>query len=170
MTAHTRGGYLRITGVTDIESACMRIAASSGPQLPPFRSVADRKIALACVYDRSAPWPTGAIKRFGRRRVVVLICDDFGGPGEARAPEARRCARKLRDWARWVMVHGGAGDAAHYRAAAQAAQIVNHAVVIETSSDRAREWAAFLGCPATLLVLPEAGGAHPIEPERGKMQ
>ena len=61
------------------------------------------------------------------------------------------------------------GEADHYRSAVLATVAVQRLAFIETTSARAAEWAAFLGCPRTLLIIPP-GGAHPVAGHRETVQ
>jgi hypothetical protein len=123
--------------------------------LPAERDVID----LVAIADPKTPWPRQM--RHTAAPTVCLIGDDPGTPGGMGGPDAWRCARKLGAWARAVIVHGAGGEAAHYQAAVDAALLVNRVVFIETTSAHAKAWAERIGCPRTLLILPESG-PHPV--------
>ena len=60
---------------------------------------------------------------------------------------------------------------AHYRAVSADAAVWRNVLVVETSSARAPEWAAYLNkrLRNITLILPRDGGAHPV-PFMGVLQ
>lgn len=70
-----------------------------------------------------------------------------------------------------AIVHGTGGQPWHYDAAANTAMQVRRLLFIETSSDGAQLWAAFLKERTPALpfkgLVPPAPGSHPVMPAKG---
>jgi hypothetical protein len=160
---------INLTTRAAIERACDAAGRLGLPQLPLFRAAADGLICLISIYDPTAPWPAALIERNAWRPTLVLIGADPGYGQPDPAPEEWAAANRLRYWCRAAMVHGAGGTADHYREAAGRTLLASRFALIETTSARAHEWAAFLKCPRTQLILPADGAPHPI-PEKVVMQ
>lgn len=156
----------------DLDRACDVAARLGVPQLPLLQAAASGLLALITVPATHTPWPTKQIERTGHRRPVVVLVGgdpneelhpDHGQPDPA--PSEWVCARRIKYFARGVIVHGAAGEHDHYRAAIAEAVLVRRLAFIETTSLRAPEWAAFLGCRLTHLIVP-VDGVHPVPDAR----
>lgn len=105
-----------------------------------------------------------------RRPIVALVGDD---DYQTTGPDGWACADKLRAWAGFAVVHGTGAQRHHYAMAAAMAAEVGRLLLIETSSDGAQQWAAFLHerIPALQFmgVLPPAPGSHPVMPSKGEL-
>ncbi len=119
-------------------------------------------LRLIVIEDTGAVWPARLVGR-QRRPTCVLVGADPGYGEPDPALSEWRCARQLKYWCRAVTVHGTAGERDHYRAAVTATISAGRLAFIETTSRRAREWGAFLGCPRTLLIVPFGGAVHPAQ-------
>lgn len=156
-----------ITRPADIERAADFIARANAPQLPLFRAVADRRIALVAVGRPDNAWPAAIIARATRRGrpAVVLVGDDpAAGFPDALGPLRWKAAARLGRWCNWVMIHAAGGEHGHYSAAVQAAELVGRVALIETGTQHAAAWSGFLGCRHTLLIAPRDGLPHPVRP------
>ena len=95
--------------------------------------------------------------------------DDYATTG----PDGWACAAKLRTWAAFAVVHGTGAKREHYTMAACMVAKVGRLLLIETSSDGAQQWAAFLherSPPLTFMgLLPPAPGSHPVMPAKGDL-
>lgn len=159
-----------VTSREDLERLCDRVGRLSLPQLPLFRAGADGLLALVVIHNQYAAWPTALIERNAGRPTCVLIGGDPGAEHPDPPSDAWACARRLKYWQpRAALIHGAAGEADHYRQAAAATVAATRVAFIETTSRRAQEWADFLRCPRTLILLP-SDGVHPVPAPRGWMQ
>ena len=117
-------------------------------------------IDLVGIAEPRTPWP-----RQMRHTVAPTLCligDDPAGLDGLGGPDAWRCACKLGAWAQAVIVHGAGGEAAHYQAAVQATLYMRRVVFVETTSVHAAAWVERIGCPRTLVFLPN-DGPHPVQ-------
>ncbi|MBN8903041.1 MAG: hypothetical protein J0H99_01695 [Rhodospirillales bacterium] len=109
-------------------------------------------------------WPSATVAAYGSKPLVALVGADLGFGSEDVGPDEWTCARRLRYWKpNAVIIHGAAGEIAHYRLGVALALTVGRLAFIECSSRRVEEWRRFLGCPHTVAILPE-GGVHPVAP------
>jgi hypothetical protein len=155
-----------LTDRAAMEALAARAASAGYGGLPLIRASIDLGLGLVAITHHATPWPADMIARLGSRPTCVLIAADPGYGSPDPAPDQWACAHRLKYWAKGAAIHGAAGEPDHYRRAAMAALSCGRLAFIETTSNRAREWAAFLGCPRTLLWVP-ASGAHPV---RGTLQ
>lgn len=143
-------------------------AAGAGHMTGLLRPAARGDINVGFVPRGGTP-PLRRLERAGRPVVVVLGDDDYQSTG----PDGWACAVKLRRWASYAIVNGGAGDRDHYAMAAVMARRVRRLLFVETSSAAAQEWAGFLKARTPALpflgILPTVG-PHPILPPREAMQ
>ena len=130
------------------------------PRVPLFAAAANGRIGVILVDESADAIPARLLKR--RRPLCVLIGADYGAGEPDPAPADWRCAQQLKFWTRAVIAHGAAGDAAHYRLAAEAAETFGRVVFIEASGLRVREWVEYLCCARTLALVPD--GVHPVGP------
>ena len=121
--------------------------------------------ACAPMRDTMMP-PLYRLGKTGRPVVVIIGDDDYRPAG----PDTWTCAPKLREWAAFAIVHGTGGQPHHYEMAAEMAMQVRRLLLVETTSDAAQDWAAFLQERSPALpfmgILPPQG-AHPVMPARG---
>jgi len=155
---------MKVTQQAAVERACDFLARAQAPQLPLWRAVADRRIALLHIAGPGAKWPARRIASITRPIVVLVGDDPPPGHDAALGPLGWRCAARLRRWCNWAMVHGAGGEHGHYSAAAQAAEMVGRVALVETSSHKANAWRDFIACPNTLLIVPRDGLPHPTVP------
>ena len=150
-----------------LRDVCTALAAANDPHLPLMQAASDGRIALGWAIRPGAGWPFQAVAAV-QRPAVFLIGDDPWPNGEAVGPAGwDALARQLRTWARSVIVHGGAGAPEHYREAVRAAELTGRCAMIETGSVWVEAWGRYLACPATLLIKPADGVAHPMRRAEG---
>ena len=105
-----------------------------------------------------------------RRPIVALVGDD---DYQTTGADGWACADRLRAWAAFAVVHGTGAQREHYTMAATLAAKVGRLLLIETSSDGAQQWAAFLHERSPALefmgLLPPVPGSHPIMPNKGEV-
>jgi hypothetical protein len=150
-----------------LETVCAKLVAAGAPQLPLWRAVADRRIALIHIIGPEAAWPSATLERLPMP-LVVLVGADMGAGNDA-PPDKWQCARRLKYWCRAAIIHGAGGKPEHYRIAVAAAEACRRVALIETTSEQAPSWKALIGCPRTLLILPREG-EHPRTPAREVVQ
>lgn len=138
-----------------IKAVCSRLVAMQAAQLPLWRAAAEREFAIVVIANPEAEWPHKALERI-RRPVVILVAADYGD-GNDPSPAAWRCVEYLGRWCRTVIVHGGSGEADHYRLAAAVTEVRERLVLVECSSAAACTWAEAIACPHTLVILPQNG-------------
>ncbi|MBR0682221.1 hypothetical protein GXW74_17150 [Roseomonas eburnea] len=96
--------------------------------------------------------------------LVVLVGADM--PPHA-GPSAIPQAEALMRWAGALIVHGAAGEPAHYAEAVRAALIKRRLLMVETATARQGEWAALRERVApklpALFIRTRPGVVHPIE-------
>jgi hypothetical protein len=102
-----------------------------------LRPAAAGAIDAAFVY-RGARLSMRQLKSTGRPALAILGDDDYASTGPAAWPDAVRLLR----WARFVILHGAGGEAAHYAAAVIAAQEHHRALLIETDTAHLEAWRA----------------------------
>ena len=146
----------------DLEAACQRAAAAGLPQLALFRGAADGRHTLAIISKADVAWPARVSKHLGPS--IVVIGDDPYPNGHSIGPGGWTCARRAKDWARFVFVHGTGGAIDHYRAASFAASVHRRLLIVETDSAHIAEWADHFG-GNVLRFQPPAGRVHPSPTE-----
>lgn len=106
------------------------------------------------------------LHRLRKRPVAVLIGDDDYQPA---GPATWACSAKLRDWARFAIIHGTGAQQEHYAMAALLTLETGRLLFIETSSSGAQDWAGFLRRRADLKFMGflPTDGAHPVMPAKG---
>ena len=112
--------------------------------------------------------PLYRLGKQGRPLVLLLGDDDYRPAG----PSTWACAAKAREWAAACIVHGTGAQPWHYEMGAVTAMQVRRLLFIETTSEAAQDWAAFLKQRTPMLplmgLLPP-DGAHPIMPSKGQV-
>ena len=98
-----------------------------------------------------------------------MIGADVDGEKPDAPPDEWRCAKRIRWWCKAAVIHGAAGEAAHYRNAAIVTEMAKRFVFVEARSEHAAAWAAIIRCPTSLVILPRKG-AHPIAPPTKTIQ
>lgn len=163
---------VEITTRHDLERVCDMAGRMGLPQLPLFRAAADGTLTLIRIEGTDAAWPARLIEQNGDRPICVTIGADPGYGFPDPRPDEWTCAKRLKYWCQggWAIVHGAAGELDHYREAVTATLMFRRLAFIETTSAHAAEWARFLRCPRTLIIIPSDGGVHPIPEPPGRMQ
>jgi hypothetical protein len=100
-----------------------------------------------------------------RPTLAVVGDDDYRSTG----PSGWMATPALVTWAAAAVIHAAGASAETYAEAAEAARISGRAVLIETDTAHAEQWAMVFEERPVLLVLPR-DGAHPTLPERSAMQ
>jgi hypothetical protein len=167
-----------------------RLVASDRPGhfVPLGAKALDRAIAGAGGAAPAAALP-GARRRGHRVVRGATRADGVEPPARRRPQAARRRDRRRRppvprtrrlpggkglaQWARAALVHGAAGEAAHYELALVAAHGCRRVLIIETDSAHVAAWCRALGDGRRmplLCIVPPDGRAHPTPPARGTLQ
>lgn len=144
-----------------LQGVYRRAAAANAPLLALLQGAIDQRHELAIIADAAVPWPSRISKCAAP--YATLIADDPWPNGDSLGPAGWACARGARRWARSVIIHGTGPSFHHYRFASAATQISRALLLIETDSAHIDEWAAFVGCPSTLIIRPPAGCVHPSQ-------
>lgn len=159
--------FLHISEAGQINDLIVRAEAMDAPgRAELLRGVRDAGINTIFV-DRFAVVPMKALRQTLRPLLVVVGDDDFASTGPAAWPSWNR----LKTWARGALLHAAAGDVGSYRLAIAGTLARRKLVLIETSSQYARDWALALrqaNIP-TVAVLPR-GGEHPVLPAKKDLQ
>lgn len=141
--------------------------AGVGFYAPLLRRVMLGELNICLPQRDTAMPPLWRLGKKGRPVVCILGDDDYATTG----PAGWACAGKVRAWAAGAIVHGTGGQPWHYDGAADTAMKVRRLMFIETSSDAAQLWAAFLRERTPALpfmgLLPPAPGSHPVMPDKG---
>lgn len=94
---------------------------------------------------------------------LALIGDDDHAAVDG--PDTWPIARRALRWARFILIHGGPGDASHYEYAIGLAKRYRRLVMIECASARIAAWeqAGSKWCTGAegLVMRPPPGGVHP---------
>jgi len=140
--------------------------AGAGFYTPMLQRVMRGKLNVCWPQRDTAMPPLWRLGKKDRPVVCILGDDDYATTG----PAGWACAGRVRAWAAGAIVHGTGGQPWHYDGAANTAMQVRRLVFIETSSDAAQLWAAFLrertpALPFMGLLPPD--GAHPVMPAKG---
>jgi hypothetical protein len=143
--------------------------AGAGHTAELLRAARRGEIAFVQPQDRAALVSMSALKRAPRPVLVVVGDDDYQSTG----PAGWVCAARLLRWSRWTCIHASGAEVAEYRAIAAATVLHWRALLIETSSAQAENWAAALYAanrqPHGCIVLP-GNGLHPVMPDRRVLQ
>ena len=154
---------------TAMRACCASMAFMGAPHLPVFTAVEQGQIALGVFTDPASIWTAGAIKRLPRPTIILISDDPDIGAGTAKGPYSWTLASKLRGWADAVLVHGAGGEPEHYRQALAMAKRHGRLALIDTSSQQAMPWAAFMAHPVSMIIVP-TDGPHPVMPPGRVMQ
>lgn len=102
---------------------------------------------------------------------LALIGDDDHAAADG--PDTWPIARRVLRWARFVLIHGGTGDALHYEYAVELAKRYRRLVMIECTSATIAAWenAASRWCAgaAGLVMRPPPGVVHPALSKAGDL-
>jgi len=143
--------------------------AGAGFYVPLLRRVMQAELNVCFPMRDTTMPPLYRLGKKGRPVVCILGDDDY----QAAGPGTWACADKVRAWAAGAVVHGTGGQPWHYDAAADTAMHVRRLLFIETSSDGAQQWAAFLHERTPALpfmgLLPPVPGVHPVMPAKGEV-
>lgn len=161
MTAHV----LQIDSLDDIPGAIARLqAAGAGHRVPLLQAVLHGRIAHAELHRATS---AGYLKRWAALApplpaLALIGDDDHATPA---GPDTWPIAPRAFRWARFVLVHGGAGHPAHYERAIALAAIHRRVLMVECASDSIPAWldaAERWGNGAHGLVMhPPPGRPHP---------
>lgn len=146
-----------IGGVDQLERVAAAAAHAVPHRLPLFRAACDGRIAL--IEPQRGSIIAGRVLKSIRRPAILLIGDDDETPS---GPNGWACARRARRWASAAIVHAAGGDAAHYRAAVEAAERHQRVLLVETTSRYQETWASFLppALPVAIITTRD-GDRHP---------
>jgi hypothetical protein len=131
--------FARIDRWQDIPAAISRFQlAGAGHRVPLLRALYEGRIAhLELQRSGSA----GLFKRWAamiRLPGMVLLGDDDHAVNDG--PDAWPIARRVLRWARFVLIHGGAGAPEHYELAIQLTKQHGRLVLVESASTRISDW------------------------------
>jgi hypothetical protein len=134
--------------------------------VPIFEAVRAGRMSLVYARERNGDLSMTVLKRQPLPTIVLIGDDDYQDCG----PAGWTCTAKAMRWARYVVVHGCAGDEALYRQIVINAVLHKRLVLVETASKHVGDWMqAVAGTPA-LAIVPRDGGVHPVIPARSAMQ
>ena len=151
---------------TDLARAIVAAEQAGQPGVAALlREVAAGRIALFSVDSRNGVFDANQLNGCKLPVVAVVGDDDYRSTG----PAGWKYAATIASWARCGVIHAAGATAGTYGEAIRGALVHGRAVLVETNSAHAADWAAmFIGKPA-LLILPRKG-AHPIAPRREAIQ
>jgi hypothetical protein len=95
--------------------------------------------------------------------LVALIGDD---DYQSSGPAGWLCAKRVAQHTACAVIHAAGATADTYAQALTGARLMGSCALIETDTERAREWAELWRGKPALLVWPR-GGVHPVMPNRG---
>lgn len=102
---------------------------------------------------------------------LALLGDDDHAAADG--PDTWPIAHRVLRWARFILIHGGTGDASHYDYAVELARQYRRLVMIECSSANIAAWesAASRWCAGAegLVMRPPPGVVHPAHMPRGDL-
>jgi hypothetical protein len=127
-----------------------------------MRQVRRGGLALLLQSARDEPLTVAELNEAARPTVVVIGDDDYASTG----PAGWRCSGAIAEWAAAAVVHAAGATAESYAEAAKAARQLGRALLIETDTAHAEEWAMMFQGRPVLLVMPK-DGSHPVMPARG---
>jgi hypothetical protein len=153
----------RIESLADLADAIRAASAvgSHGTAMLLAELLKGRIALLPC----GATTSNALVKQFiagtvGRPTVILAGFDD----GFDLGPDDWPAARRVRDWARWTLIHGAGFERWHYEAAVIAAQTLGRVLIIECSGATLPAWEQFVRSrnqqPAGLTIRPR--GPHPL--------
>ncbi len=130
-----------------------------------YRLVRQRRL-LVMECTRDAVFSIKLLKAQTKPVVVLLGDDDYQTTG----PSAWVSLPKLLRWAKRGVLHATGGDARTYEMAASLAMVCRRLILVETSSAAMAEWGrAFTAARPSVPfvgIVPPAGEAHPVIPDR----
>lgn len=163
--------FVRIDAWNDIPRAISLMQQAGVPRCPALQALYQGRIAHLEVQR------TGSTKLFKvwakavRLPALALIGDDDHATSDG--PTTWSVAPRLLRWAKFVLIHGGAGMPSHYEYAVTMTELFGRVLMIECSSanitawqEAASKWA--VGAQGQVLQ-PPPGCVHPSL-EKGRMQ
>ncbi len=155
---------IRINSLADIPGAISAMQqAGAHHRVPLMQALYHGRIALMDLYR---PASATMVKRWmaaARLPAIAMIGDD--DEGAEQGPDTWPVAARLLRWARFVVIHGGAGYSKHYEHVVTLALIHRRVLMIECSSANVAAWneaaARFCVGAGGLVLAPPAGVAHP---------
>lgn len=164
--------FVRIDTWDAIPAAISRLqTAGADHRVPVLRALYRGKIAHL---ELGRNGSVGTFKRWAaaiQLPGLALIGDD--DHSEADGPDTWPIAHRALRWARFVLIHGGPGDASHYEYAVMLAKRYRRVVMVECSSANIAAWenAASKCCTGAegLVMRPPPGGVHPARVPPGEM-
>lgn len=159
------------TGTTRADVArliAMGEAQGHGPMTEMLRPVMRGELNLILPLRDTQMPPLRRMEKQGRPVVVLIGDDDYCSTG----PDGWACAAKLRQWARFAIVHGTGAQRAHYAFGVAMALQERRLLFIETGSQAAQLWAGFLkerAPPLRFMGFLPPDGVHPVMPARGDL-
>lgn len=156
--------FVRINSWSDIPHAISRQqAAGAGHRVPLLQALMHRRIAHLELQR------TGSARKFklwsaaSRLPALALLGDDDHATPDG--PGTWPYARRVLGWARFILIHGGAGRPEHYDLAIDLTCLHGRLVMVECASANIEAWKAAAtrwGTGAEGLVMqPPPGSPHP---------
>lgn len=139
--------------------------AGEAHHLPLYRAAMRDELRFAFVQPRGQRLPLRLLDMTrDRRPFVVILADDGMNPA---GPDGYPQARRLLQWAAYIVVHACGGEAWQYQAIAEAARACGRVVVVETDTAHQAAWLALKErmAPRTggmALVVRPGAPAHPM--------
>lgn len=130
-----------------------------------MRQVRRGGLAVFFASDRKQPVTVAELNQAARPTVVVIGDDDYRSTG----PSGWLATPVFAEWASAAVVHAAGASAESYAEAVKAARLLGRAVLVETSTGYAHEWAKTFAPRRVLMVLPKSG-LHPISPRYEVLQ
>ncbi|MGI4941320.1 MAG: hypothetical protein ACRYHQ_12310 [Janthinobacterium lividum] len=156
--------FLSINSWDDIPAAIARFqAAGAGHRVPLLQALYHGQIAHLELHRASSARQFKQWAAASRLPALALLGDDDHEPQGG--PDSWPVAARVMRWARFILIHGGAGRPEHYQYAVALAGVHKRVVMVECSSTNipvwqgaAERWA--LGARG-LTMKPPPGRPHP---------
>jgi hypothetical protein len=163
--------HRRIESFADLGDAIRAATAvgSTGTAMLFAELLKGRIALLPC----GASTSNGQVKQFisgtvGRPTIILAGFDDGCDLG----PDSWPAAGRVRDWARWALVHGAGFERWHYELALAAVQMHSRVLIVECSAKTVAAWERFTRSGRDplpgLAIRPR--GAHPLPEKPGVVQ
>jgi len=156
--------FLKIDCWDDIPPAITRLqAAGAGHRVPLLQALYHGQIAHLEMHRHSSARLFKQWAAMSRLPALVLLGDDDHSPLDG--PDTWPLAPRVLRWARFVVVHGGAGRPEHYEHVLALTAVHQRVVMIECSSANIPAWQAAaerwaIGARG-LTMQPPSGCPHP---------
>jgi hypothetical protein len=132
---------LKINTWDDIPAAISRLqVAGAGHRIPVLQALYNRRIAHLDMHRASSARLFKQWAAMSRLPALALLGDDDHSPLDG--PDTWPLAPRVLRWARFVVVHGGAGRPEHYEHVLALTAIYRRVVMIECSSANIQAWQA----------------------------